>query len=55
MYNHRKQSPSTTAFSPISLHMEDFSEEKNVRDCQKYFVVDGPTPFSETGSVKHEH
>ena len=25
-----------------------------MRDCQKYFDVDGPSPFSEAGSVIHE-
>ena len=49
-----RKGPSATGFSPISRYMEDFGEEQNVLGCQKYFVVDGPSPFSEAGSVTHE-
>ena len=35
--------------------MEDFGEEKNVRDCQKYLVVDEPSPFSKAGFIHVTH
>ena len=44
-----RKGPSVTGFSPM-VH-GGFRRGKNVRDCQKYFVVDGPSPICEAVSV----
>ena len=40
-------------FANFSVH-GGFWQGKNVQDCQKYFVVDGPSLFSKNGSVTLE-